>query len=76
MLSADLTDDERASCLLAYPTNGRYERILVLHEGEHDVPDIGTDDFWLIRPAGGGAHVAVMRYDESGAFLGARIVDG
>jgi hypothetical protein len=76
VLSVGLTDDERASCLLAHPTNGRFERILVLHEGEHEVPDLGTDDFWLIRPAAGGAHVAVMHYDGAGAFLGDEIVDG
>ena len=57
VLSADLSDDERASCLLAYPTNGRFEQIRVLRVGEHPMPDLPAEDYWLMRPAAGGVHV-------------------
>lgn len=76
VLSAGLTDDERASCLLAYPTNGRHEEIRVLRHGEHDLTGVPREDFWLIEPARGGrVHLALMHYDETGSFVGATDVD-
>lgn len=74
VLSSDLTDGERASCLLAYPTNGRYEEIRVLRLGEHTMPAaLPTVDYWLMRPRAGGIHAVLMRYDDVGRFLGGDI---
>lgn len=76
VLSAQLTDDERASCLLAYPTNGRYEEIRILRDGEHPMPDLPAEDYWLITPHDADIldfHVLVMRYSDDGEFLGADV---
>lgn len=71
VLSVQLTDDERASCLLAYPTNGRYEEVKILRYGEHRMPLLPHEDYWLIRPADGEIHVVAMLYGPTGEFIGA-----
>lgn len=71
VLSEHLTDDERAACALAYPSNARYEDIRILHRGEHDIPAIleQIQDHWLMERATGDLHLLVMHYDDSGRFV-------
>ena len=70
VLTADLDDDERSSCLLGYPPNARYEEIRILRHSEHTIPDLPDVDHWLMRPRTGGVHAVLMRYDAAGTFLG------
>lgn len=74
VLSAELTDDEAMSCDIALPVISPYEEVRVLHRGEHPVPDLVPDDYWVMRPATGGIYVIRNVYDDGGAFLGAEEV--
>ena len=71
ILSEDLTDYERYACEWGYALNGRFEDIRVLRRGEHEIPDLIVEDFWLI----GDDHVVLMHYDREGRFEAAEALD-
>lgn len=73
-----LTDYERYACEFGYALNAPAgEDIRVLRRGEHPIPQLLHEvDFWLADTSDGSIHVAVMRYDECGHFLGADPVTG
>lgn len=76
IFTPQLTDYERYACEFGYAYNSRWEDIRVLRRGEHAIPQyLREEDFWLIENRDG-VHVAVMRYDEHGRFLGADEITG
>jgi len=74
LFTADMTDDERASCAFGYALNGRYEDIRVLRAGEHPRLDVLDHDYWVIDTRDHVRHVLAMRYDPAGRFLGADVI--
>lgn len=62
---------ERYACQWGYALNGRFEDIPVLRRGEHEIPDLVVEDFWLI----GDDDVVLMRYDDAGRFEAAEALD-
>jgi hypothetical protein len=74
VFSAVLTDDEAMSCDVALPIVGRDQEIRVLHRGEHPVPTLVDQDYWVVEPAGGPREVVRMIYGDSGGFVGADVV--
>lgn len=67
ILTNPLTDYERYSCEWGYALNAEAgEDIRVLRHGEHDVPPLSPEDWWLVDDD----QVIEMRYDNEGRFLG------
>ena len=66
--TADLTDYERYACDWGYAHNAPAgENIRVLRPGEHRIPNLPPEDFWVVDD-----HTAiVMNYDDAGGFLDA-----
>lgn len=71
VFGADLSDDEIMSCHWGYVLNSEHEDIRVLRHGEHPVPDLVPQDYWIVADR----FVLPMRYDDEGRFLGAEVAD-
>jgi hypothetical protein len=72
VLSAELTDDEQRACHWGYPYTGKYEDIRVLRHGEHAMPELLGQDYWIIA----NTHVVAMHYSRSGGFVCAEVLPG
>lgn len=71
IVNRPVSDYTRYECEWGYAPNAEAgEDIRILDLGERALPRVYADeDFWLID----GAHALFMRYDETGAFLGAEL---
>lgn len=74
ILSAELTDDERASMFGGMTVLAREEIVRVLRRSEHVIPGPIYHDYWICHPVDGPPVVIRSEYTEGGAFVGSEVI--
>lgn len=71
IFSEHLTDDELMSCHWGYPYIGQWEDVRVLRRGEHAIPNLLNQDYWIVADQ----QVVLMHYSVAGAFERGEVLD-